>query len=97
MPTYISMMKLTEQGMQNIKDSPQRIESARKGIEAMGGKLIAIYTTMGEYDYISVAEFSSEEAGMTFLLTLGAMGNVRTTTLRAYTEKEFAAIVQKLP
>ena len=51
---------------------------------------------MGEYDYVAITEYTSEESAMTFLLGLGALGNVRTTTLRAFTEKEFAAMAKKL-
>jgi len=97
MATYICLMKLTKQGIKDIKNAPSRIETARKGIEASGGKLVAMYSVMGEYDYVAVVEYSSDEAGMAFLMTLGSMGNVRTTTLKAFTEKEFANIVKKMP
>ena len=53
MPTYISLMKLTEQGIKDIKGAPSRIEAASKGIEALGGKLIEVYAVMGEYDYVT--------------------------------------------
>ena len=55
------------------------------------------YATMGEYDYVTIGELPSDENHMAFILGLGSAGNVRTTTLRAFTEKEFAAIVKKLP
>jgi len=97
MPKYVSLVNLTSEGIKDIKNAPKRIESARKGIEALGGKMTAIYSVIGEYDYVVITEFPNDEAGMTFLLTLGAMGNVRTTTLTAFTESEFADIVRKLP
>ena len=97
MPTYITLMKLTEQGIKNIKDAPQRIEEGIKAMEAMGGKLIGFWTVMGEYDYIAVAEGPSDEMAMTFNLGLGVGGNVRTTTLKAFAREEFAEIVKKLP
>lgn len=97
MTTYISLMKLTEQGIKDIKNAPRRIETARKGVEAMGGKLIAVYSVMGEYDYVAIAEFPGDEAGMAFLMALGSMGNLRTTSLKAFTEEEFANIVKKVP
>lgn len=97
MATYILLVKLTEQGIKNIKDAPQRTEQAAKQLEAMGGKLINIYTVMGEYDYVAIGEAPSDEVIMTFLLGLGSLGNVRTTTLRAFTREEFAAIIKKLP
>ena len=97
MPTYIALMKLTEQGLKDIKSFPQRIEAGRKGMEAVGGKMVAFYTVLGEYDYVAVAEFPNDEVGMGFLLSLGALGNVRTTTLKAFTESEFTEIVRKMP
>lgn len=97
MPTYIALMKLTEQGLKDIKGFPQRMEAARKGMDAMGGKMVAFYSVLGEYDYVAVTEFPSDEVGMGFLLTLGSLGNLRTTTLKAFTESEFTEIVKKLP
>ena len=97
MPTYITLMKLTDQGIKNIKDAPQRIEEGIKAMEAMGGKLIGFWTVMGEYDYIAVAEGPSDEVAMTFNLGLGVGGHVRTTTLKAFTREEFAEMVKNLP
>jgi uncharacterized protein with GYD domain len=97
MPTYIALMKLTEQGIKNIKNAPQRVEAARKGVEATGGKMTGFFATMGEYDYVAILEGVSDESAMTFMLGLGALGNVRSMTLKAFTEKEFAAMVKKLP
>lgn len=96
MPSYISLVKLTEQGIKDIKNAPHRMEAARKGVEALGGK-ITIYSVMGEYDYVAIMEFPNDEAGMTFALTLGAAGNIRTTTVKAFNEQEFSAIVKKMP
>ncbi|UCG83401.1 MAG: GYD domain-containing protein, partial [Dehalococcoidia bacterium] len=93
MPTYVALMKLTEQGLKDIKNFPQRLEAAKKGMGAVGGKMVAFYTVLGEYDYVAVTEFPNDEVGMGFLLTLGALGNVRTTTLKAFTESEFTDIV----
>jgi len=97
MLTYIALMKLTEQGIRDIKNAPQRIAENIKGLEAMGGKLIAIYTVMGEYDYVGIAEAPSDEIAMTFLLGLGAGGFVRTTTLKAFTTEQFMEMIGKLP
>jgi len=97
MSTYVVLMKFTDQGIKAVKESPQRVEAAIKGLEAMGGKLINIYATMGEYDYVAIAEGPSDAVAMTYLLGLGAAGNVRTTTLKAFTMEEFAECVKKLP
>lgn len=97
MPTYVVLYKLTEQGVKNIKNAPERIEAGIKASEAMGGKVLGFYATLGEYDYVSISEAPSDEAAMTFMLGLGALGNVRTTTLKAFTKEELAEMVKKLP
>lgn len=97
MPTYISLMKLTDEGMRNIKEAPQRVTNALKTLEAMGGKLIGMYSVMGDYDYVGIAEVPNDEVAMAFLLGLGAAGTVRTTTLKAFNMQELAAVVEKLP
>ena len=96
MPTYILLMKLTEQGIKTIKDAPKRVEEGIKAFEKMGGKMLGFYLTTGEYDYVSIGEAPSDEAAVTFALALGSRGNVRTTSLKAFTKEEFAAMVKKL-
>jgi uncharacterized protein with GYD domain len=90
-------MKLTDQGIKDIRNFPQRFEAGTKLIEAAGGKITSFYAVMGEYDYVVVTEGPSAETAMGVLLALGGAGNVRTTTQRAFTAEEFARIIQKLP
>ena len=97
MPIYIGLYKLTDQGIKNIKDAPQRIEEAFKGWEAMGGKVIGFYSVMGEYDYVAIGEAPNDEMAVTFALALGSQGDARTMTLKAFTREEFTEIVNKLP
>lgn len=97
MPTYITLYKLTDQGVRNIKDAPKRIEDGIKEFEAVGGKIIGFYAVMGEYDYVAISEAPSDEVGMTYIMALGSLGNVRTTTLRAFTTEEFGNMVKNLP
>jgi len=97
MPTYVALMKLTEQGAKDIKNAPKRAQEFIKGLEAMGGKLQGFYLTMGEYDYVGIAEAPSDEVALTFLMGLGAAGNVKTTTLKAFKLEDFTPLVNKLP
>lgn len=97
MPSYFLMMKLTDQGIKAIKQAPGRIEAALKAWEKAGGKIKDFYVLMGEYDYAATTEAPSDEVAATFALALGSLGNVRTTTLRAFTKEEFAQMVKKLP
>ena len=97
MPTYVILMNLTEQGIKDIKNAPARIEGAAKSLEAAGGKLLAFYMVMGSYDYVVIAEGPSDEAAVVQLLGLGMAGNVKTTTLKAFTKEEFTEILKMLP
>jgi uncharacterized protein with GYD domain len=75
----------------------QRIEQAIATFEKMGGKMIGFYLVTGEYDYIAIGESPSDEIGMAFVLGLSALGNVKTTTIQAYTKEEFGGMIKKLP
>ncbi len=97
MPHYITLFKLTDQGIKDIKNAPKRTEEGIKAFEEMGGKLIGFYVTMGEYDYVGISEAPSDEVVMTFMLGVGSLGNIRSTTLKAFTTEEFAEVVKKLP
>ena len=90
-------MKLTDQGAKTIKDAPGRIEAGVKAFEKMGGKVSGFYVVMGEYDYVAVGETPSDEVATTFVPSTWLAWKVRTTTLRAYKEEEFAVMVKKLP
>jgi uncharacterized protein with GYD domain len=97
MPTYIGLYKVTDQGVKAIKDAPGRIEAGIKAAEKMGGKVIGFYAVTGEYDYVAIGEFPSDEVAATFSIATSLLGNVRITTLRAFTKEEFAGILKKLP
>jgi uncharacterized protein with GYD domain len=97
MPTYISLLRLTNQGVKAIKDSPRRREAAEKAIESLGGKLLHTYLTMGRYDFIAIVEAPDDEAAATFALMTGTQGSVSTETLRAFSEAEFERLLKTLP
>jgi uncharacterized protein with GYD domain len=97
MNTYITLMKLTDQGIKTVKDAPKRAEAGIKAFEKMGGKVLGFYAALGEYDYVSIGEAPNDEVATAFSLALGSLGNVRTTSLRAFTLKEFTEIVNKVP
>jgi len=97
MPTYIMLAKWTDQGIRNVKESSQRLDAAKKSIEAAGGKVIGFYFTMGRYDMVAIAEFPSDEAGMGILLSLGSGGSFRTETMTAYPEDQYRNIIAKIP
>jgi len=95
MPHFIVLGKWTEQGIRNVKDAPKRIENTRRMIEKSGGKM-QLYYTFGEYDFVMLVEAPSDETMLKNLLSLGSLGNVRTTTLKAWTESEGAKVIVQL-
>ena len=92
---YIMLIRLTDQGIRNIKDTTRRADAATSEAERIGCKL-TVYWTFGKYDAIGILEAPNDEAAMEFGLKLGSLGNVRTTTLKAFTEEEIARVVDKL-
>lgn len=97
MPTYITLVRWTQQGVQTVKDAPARLDAARQAAKAMGGEIKAVYLVMGQYDFVIIAEAPNDEVAATFAIATGAQGNVRTETLRAFTEDEYRKIVASLP
>ncbi len=96
MPRYIQLYNWTDQGVRNAKESPNRIRQAAQSLEQLGGKLIDISLTMGEYDLVGVLEAPNDEVVARFALTLGRSGNVRTTTLKAFSLDEFEQLARSL-
>jgi uncharacterized protein with GYD domain len=96
MPTYVSLMKWTAKGLETLDEAPQRTKETIETLEKMGGKLLGFYYLMGEYDMVGIAEAPSDEVAMAFLSGLNAAGNVRTTTMRAFTADEAQKIMEKL-
>lgn len=97
MPTYITMYRWTQQGISTVKDSPKRLDAAKAALQQAGIDLKAIYLTMGQYDLVAVYEAPDDETVARFALALGAQGNVRTETMRAFTEDEFRKIIASMP
>jgi uncharacterized protein with GYD domain len=97
MPHYIGLLRFTAQGIAKVKESPARLDAARKAAESMGGKLHAWYLTMGKYDAVFTAEFPGDDVCARFMLSVGALGNVTTQTLEAFTEDEYRKILAALP
>jgi uncharacterized protein with GYD domain len=97
MPTYISLLRYTEEGIKKIKESPTRLEAAKQSVRALGGELKAFYLVMGQYDAVVISEAPDDEAASRFALATGARGYVRTETMRAYTEDEYRRLIAALP
>ncbi len=97
MSTYFILANWTEQGIKDIKASPKRLRAAKQLAKDCGAKLKDFYLAMGQFDMIVTLEAPDDAAVAKFVLALGSSGNVRTTTLKAFTEREYREIVSALP
>jgi len=93
MATYLMLLNWTDQGIKNVKESPKRLDAAKKLAKDLGGEIKTLYMTQGSIDLALIAELPNDEKLATFVLKLGSLGNVRTTTLKAYTEDEYRKII----
>ena len=96
MATYISLVRFTAKGIEDIKDSPSRLDAAKQGYQAMGGELKQFYLTLGQYDAVVIGEAPDEETAAKLALAIGSVGAIRTETLRAFTEEEYCHIIAGL-
>ncbi len=96
MSNYVVLVRFTDQGIQNIKDGPERLEAARKSYEAVGAKIVDFYLTMGAYDAVAIIEAPDDETMAKLSLEVGSRGNSRSETLRAFNEDDFRRIVAAL-
>lgn len=97
MPTYIALVRFTEEGVRTIKDGPGRLEQARKDFEAAGAQMKDFYLTFGGYDAVAIIEAPDDETMAKLSLTIASRGTSRTETLRAFTSDQFSRIVNSLP
>ena len=96
MPTYIILLRYTQKGIQHIKESPNRLDAAKKAFRDAGAELKEFYLVMGQYDAVSISEAPDDETLARVVLALGSQGNVQTETLRAFPEAEYRKIVSGL-
>jgi uncharacterized protein with GYD domain len=96
MATYITLIHYTDQGIRSIKESPARLDAAKKAFQAAGGELKQFFLAMGRYDAIIVGELPGDEAAAGIALTFGSLGNIRTETMRVFHEGEYRKIIGSL-
>jgi uncharacterized protein with GYD domain len=97
MSTYIILWRYTQQGIEKIKESPARLDKAKQAFRAVGAEFKAFYLTLGPYDGIAVVEAPDDATIAKLALATGALGNIRTETLRAFTEDEYRKLIAGLP
>jgi len=97
MPTYISLIKYTQQGISTTKESSGRLDANKEILNRFGSELKAFYLTMGQYDIVTISEAPDDTVAANVALTVGSAGNVTTETMRAFTEDEYSEIVAAVP
>ena len=96
MATYVVLGNFTEQGIRNARDSVKRADMVKEAGAKVGIKMREILWTLGTYDFVVTFEAPDDAAMTAFALTVGAAGNVRTQTMRAFTHDEMAPILAKM-
>lgn len=96
MTTYILLVNWTDQGIKAVRESPKRLDAAKKELADMGGTFREFYLTMGDYDMVGVCEAPDDAVMARFALVLGMIGNVRTRTLKAFPEAAYREIIGSL-
>ena len=96
MPSYVMLANWTDQGARQVKDSPRRLDAAKRALVEMGGEFKSLYMTMGEYDLIAVYDAPDDAVVARFTLVLASLGSVRTKTLKAFPEAAYREIIASL-
>ena len=96
MPTYISLCRWTQQGAQKIKESPKRLDAAKKAFAEEGAKLLNFYMVTGSHDFVIISEAPSDEVMAKTMLSAMAQGSITSQTSRAFTEAEYRKILKSI-
>jgi uncharacterized protein with GYD domain len=96
MPTYIALIDWTDQGVRDFKDSIDRYEAAQSAFEGMGVRFTDIWWTLGTHDIVATVDAPDDETLAAALLSVAGQGNIRTTTLRAFTREEMRTVIGKV-
>lgn len=93
MATYITLLNWTQKGIERVKDAPKRLDAAKKLYKAAGADLKAFYLVLGQYDAVVLSEAPNDETATRIALSVAKQGNVRTQTMRAFTESQYRKLV----
>src|SRR5512138_497265 len=97
MCSYVMFFNFTAQGIEKLKQSPARVDAAKKLCRDLGGEVKQFYGLMGRYDTMFILEAPDDETAVKIAAAIGRQGNVRSETLRAFTEGEYLRILSALP
>ena len=96
MPTYVALLDWTDQGVRDFKDSVDRYEAAQKAYESLGVRFTNVWWTLGTHVLVATVEAPDDETLAAALLSTAGQGNIRTTTLRAFTQEEMRTVISKV-
>ncbi|MGI9570884.1 MAG: GYD domain-containing protein [Desulfobulbia bacterium] len=97
MPTYMTLIRYTQQGIESIKDSPARLDTAKDLFKSLGAEIKSFFLTMGKYDVMVISEAPDDETATKLAMTIGSSGAIRTETFRIFTEDEYRKLISELP
>jgi uncharacterized protein with GYD domain len=97
MPTFILSLNWTDQGIRGVKDAPKRSKAAKELAKKLGVEVKQVYLTSGEHDLLLIVESPSGDNVAKFALATSSLGNVRTRTVRGWSESEFMKLISELP
>ena len=97
MPTFILSLNWTDQGIRSVKDAPKRAEASKELARKVGVEITAVYLMSGDHDLVIIVDAPNGDNVAKFALALGALGNVRTRTARAWPQSEFQKLISELP
>ena len=96
MPTYIALLKWTQQGVANVKASPERLDAGREAFRKAGAEIKETWLTMGRYDLVCVIDAPNDETYARLMLQLASAGNVQSETLKAFSEDQYRKIIASI-
>ena len=97
MQTYMTLIRYTQQGIESIKDSPVRLDTAKELYKSLGAEIKSFYLAMGRYDVMVISEAPDDETATKLAMTIGSSGAIRTETFRIFTEDEYRQLISELP
>lgn len=93
MPTYVMLTNLTPEGVRTLKNNPGRVAEVNREVEALGAKVVEQYTTLGQYDFVTVIEAPSEEVMAKVSVEMGSRGTMTSQTLTALSAQRLAEVL----
>ncbi len=96
MPTYILLATFTDQGIRNVNDTVKRVNAFKDQASSKGAVVREVYWTMGKYDVVNIVDAPDDSVAVAVAMSLAKLGNVRTESLRAFSQAETENILSKI-